>query len=81
VRQGFFETVANCLSQKVTLRQVQQMLQPHSLEEADRMGSIKPELLAKLKSALKEQNPITVSKQTTDRFNSTQTRIKSQSLA
>ncbi len=38
------------------------MLQPHSLEEADRMGNIKPELLAKLKSALKEQSPITVSK-------------------
>lgn len=45
------------------------------------MGSIKPELLAKLKSALKEQSPISVSKQTTAKFNSTQTRIKSQSLA
>jgi hypothetical protein len=36
------------------MRALREMLQQHSLEEADRMASIKPELTYKLRSVLKE---------------------------
>ena len=55
LRHGFFETVHYCLQNisKATMRAMREMLQQHGLDEADRMGSIKPDLLSKLRSQLK----------------------------
>lgn len=87
LRLGFFETVHYILQNlgKASLRAVREMLLQHSLDEADRMGSIKPDLLQKLRQQLKlitdSQQQALLQSQTTNKFNSTQTRIKSQSMA
>lgn len=55
IRLGFFETVHYILQNlgKASLRAVREMLLQHSLDEADRMGSIKPDLLQRLRQHLK----------------------------
>ncbi len=47
VRGGFFETLHLCLIHisKLHLRGLKDLLRPHSLEEADKMANIRPDLL------------------------------------
>jgi hypothetical protein len=79
VRGGFFETLHLCLIHisKINLRGLKDLLRPHSLEEADRMAHIRPDLLQSLREALASQPSQALTSQTTNKFNSTQTKIKS----
>jgi hypothetical protein len=54
VRGGFFETLHLCLVHisKINLRGLKDLLKPHSLDEADKMANIRPDLLQSLKAAL-----------------------------
>lgn len=84
LKTGFFATVIDCLQQgsKLDLKNMMQTLQKHSLEEADRMQAIKPDILAKFRSSLKyaaidNQKNGQISEKTTSKFNSTHSKIKS----
>jgi len=81
VRGGFFETLHLSLVHisKITLRGLKDLLRPHSLEEADKMENIRPDLLQNLREALAGQTKPSqaFTSQTTNKFNSTQTKIKS----
>jgi len=57
-KQGFFETVNIALLNiaKTSPKSLQQALQQHSMEEADKMNHIKPEIIAKIKASLKAQH-------------------------
>lgn len=56
VKAGFFETVYYCLQHisKASMRILRELLQQHTLDEADRMTNVKPELVNKLRSSLKQ---------------------------
>ena len=83
VRGGFFETLHLSLIHisKLTLRALKDLLQPHSLDEADKMANIRPDLLHNLREVLAAKQLKSASQamisQTTKKFNSTQTKIKS----
>jgi hypothetical protein len=57
VRGGFFETLHLCLIHisKINLRGLKDLQRPHSLEEADKMAHIRPDLLQSLREALASQ--------------------------
>ena len=87
MRGGFFETLHLSLIHisKLTLRALKDLLQPHSLDEADKMANIRPDLLHNLREVLAAKQLKSASQamisQTTKKFNSTQTKIKSQQSA
>jgi len=51
---GFFETLHLTLVHisKMNLKALKDLLQPHSLDEADKMAHIRPDLLQSLRTAL-----------------------------
>jgi hypothetical protein len=53
-RGGFFETLHLSLTHmsKLTLKGLKDLLKTHSLDEADKMANIRPDLLATLRSAI-----------------------------
>lgn len=57
VKAGFFETVYYCLQHisKANMRILRELLQQHTLDEADRMINIKPDVVNKLRASLKQQ--------------------------
>jgi hypothetical protein len=81
VRGGFFETLHLSLIHisKINLRGLKDLLRPHSLDEADKMAHIRPDLLQGLREALasNQTSSQALTSQTTNKFNSTQTKIKS----
>ena len=58
---------------KLTLKGLKDLLKNHSLDEADKMANIRPDLLATLRSALSQQNTSSTqaltSQHSTSKFN------------
>lgn len=56
-KQNFFESCSQALLTlpKLSLKDLYEILQAHSLEQADKMLDLKPELLQKLRATLRNQ--------------------------